>query len=98
MHVGVPRLVGAPAGGAQRPGELLGDLADVDRELSALLGGVLVGAERAMDLLVDLLQGLEHRAVGSGPAVADQRGDRAGADHRRGGVVGEEADRVGRKS
>ena len=52
MHVGVSRLVRAPAGGAERLGELLGELADVDRELAALLGGVLVGAEGAMDLPV----------------------------------------------
>ena len=38
VHVGVPRLVRAPAGGAERVGELLGELADVERELTALLG------------------------------------------------------------
>jgi hypothetical protein len=33
---------------------LLSDLADVDGELAALLGGVLVGAERALDLPVQV--------------------------------------------
>ena len=37
VHVGVARPVRAPAGGAECLGELLGELADVDGELSALL-------------------------------------------------------------
>ena len=79
-------------------GELLGELADLDGELAALLGGELVGAERAMNLPVDLLQSLDQRAVGSGPTVADQRGDRAGTDRCCRGAVDDEAERVGRKS
>ncbi|HTT27980.1 MAG TPA: hypothetical protein VMG37_06195 [Solirubrobacteraceae bacterium] len=31
----------------------MSDLADVDGELAALLGGVLVGAERVVDLVVE---------------------------------------------
>ena len=57
VHVGLSGLLCAPAGGAQRVDELLGVLADLDGELPALLAGVLVGAERAMDLPVDVLQG-----------------------------------------
>jgi hypothetical protein len=46
-----------------KPGELqLGVLADLDGELPALLGGCLVGAERAMDLPMELLRGVEDRA------------------------------------
>ena len=56
VHVGLSGLLRAPAGGAQRVDELLGVLADLDGELAALLAGVLVGAERAMDLPVDVLQ------------------------------------------
>ena len=75
-------------------GELLGELADIDRELSALLSGMLVGAEGAMDLPVDLLQSVER---GRAPAVAEQRGDRAGADRRCGAVV-DDAARARRES
>jgi hypothetical protein len=62
VHVGLPGLLCAPAGGAQRVDELLGVLADLDGELPALLAGVLVGAERVMDLPVDLLRGVEDGA------------------------------------
>ncbi|MGN6867082.1 MAG: hypothetical protein ACTHMY_01635 [Solirubrobacteraceae bacterium] len=44
----------------------MSDLADVDGELAALLGGVLVGAERALDLPVQVRQA-EH--VGRGTSV-----------------------------
>jgi len=37
VHVGVARLVWAPAGGAQCLGEPLGELADVERELPTFL-------------------------------------------------------------
>ena len=69
MHVGRLCLLRAPAGGAERPCELVGELANLDGELAALLRGVLVGAERAMDLPAELLQSLEHRAVGGGRGV-----------------------------
>jgi hypothetical protein len=39
MHVGVTCLVRVPAGGAECLGELLGELADVERELPAFLAG-----------------------------------------------------------
>jgi hypothetical protein len=94
VHVGAPGLIGAPADGARRLGELLGELADIDRELSALPSSMLVGAEGAMDLPVDLWQSVERRR---GPAVAEQRGDRAGAD-RRCGAVAVDAARARRES
>jgi len=49
VDVGGSGVCDAPAGGGQRVGELLGELADLDGELAALLAGRLVGAERAVD-------------------------------------------------
>jgi len=37
VHVGVPRLLGAEPGAGQRLGQLLGDLADLEGELTTLL-------------------------------------------------------------
>ena len=87
---------GALQPAAERVCELVGELADLDRELAALLARGLVAAKRAVNRPADVLQSVEHGAVGSGPAVADQRGDWAGGDGRCRGVVVGDAVRVGR--
>ena len=46
-------MLGVVPGGGERVGQLLGELADVDGEMAALLARVLVGAERTMNLMVD---------------------------------------------
>src|SRR5439155_19743390 len=68
VDVGASRLRRGPARGAQCVGQLLGELADVDGELAALLGQLLVLAERAVDRPVDLLQRSEHGDRWLGPA------------------------------
>jgi hypothetical protein len=49
VHIGVPRVISAPAGGAQNLDQLLGKLAHLHGKLAALLTGKLMLVERAMD-------------------------------------------------
>jgi hypothetical protein len=53
VNIGTSCVLLAEAGGAQRVGQLHGELADLDGELTALLVRLLVLAKRAVDLPVN---------------------------------------------